>query len=461
MKSAHGAVASVACVASVAFAGVTLLGGCSRLVAAQNDPQGLCTSDADCPSGTSCQPRASGNEFACQPSLDASGPLDADASMVDDVQSPEATTEAGDTSVDVSPTDATMEGAVDTEVGEASPGDAAEGGPPPGDAENDPARDASEDQVNPDVEAAARSVCAPSSAADAAAPTRLLLFGGDNENDSSFLNDTWEWDGSAWSQDQPAQSPPARYGAGMATLCGHPTLFGGGPNFVDPYFSDQWEWDGVNWTRQQPAPSPAERFAPTMTALGSTILLFGGLDDHPDNLTGLLNDTWTWSGASWTPLDLASPPDVRGDAASATLGETVVVFGGTDPSGSFRPDTLVWDGAAWSLAQPLASPSARAGASAAALGNQVVLFGGFDDTYTAVNDTWTWDGTNWTEVFPQQSPPPRFHAMVATLNGQVVLFGGEDPNQTFADTWIWDGTNWTPGPTDGPPARAEGAMSAF
>jgi hypothetical protein len=65
-----------------------------------------------------------------------------------------------------------------------------------------------------------------------AADGTAVLFGGINAGTLQFMNDTWLWDGSSWVEDSPSTSPPARYGAGMATDSnGKIVLFGGqGPS---------------------------------------------------------------------------------------------------------------------------------------------------------------------------------------------------------------------------------------
>lgn len=70
----------------------------------------------------------------------------------------------------------------------------------------------------------------------------IVLFGG-----TSFVGDTWEWDGSAWTQHNvPGPSTP-RLSCAMATLGAKALLFGGNnPNEL----GDTWEWDGSGWTRR-------------------------------------------------------------------------------------------------------------------------------------------------------------------------------------------------------------------
>ena len=87
---------------------------------------------------------------------------------------------------------------------------------------------------------------------------RAVLFGaGRNQNE------TWEWDGQAWTQRFPETVPPGRFSAAMvwdptrrATL-----MFGG--ELGATVFTDTWEWDGVDWTQRQPTTTPSLPNSPT------------------------------------------------------------------------------------------------------------------------------------------------------------------------------------------------------
>jgi hypothetical protein len=59
-----------------------------------------------------------------------------------------------------------------------------------------------------------------------------------------------------WQQRFPAVSPPARYGFGIAydSLRSKTVLFGG--STITSYLNDTWEWDGVTWSEKKPTVSP-------------------------------------------------------------------------------------------------------------------------------------------------------------------------------------------------------------
>src|SRR5487761_1483689 len=62
-----------------------------------------------------------------------------------------------------------------------------------------------------------------------------------------------------WTQQAPATSPPARYGASMAYDAATSTvvLFGGSGSGTggqgSTILGDTWTWDGSTWTKQAPA----------------------------------------------------------------------------------------------------------------------------------------------------------------------------------------------------------------
>jgi Kelch motif/NHL repeat len=263
---------------------------------------------------------------------------------------------------------------------------------------------------------------------------QVVLFGGYG---SGYLGDTWTWNGTTWTQQSPATSPPARYGASMAydASNGQVVLFGGYSS--SGFQGDTWTWNGTTWTQQFPAASPPARYLAAMAydASNGQVVLFGG-----DSNSGSQGDTWTWNGTTWTQQSPAASPPARYGAAMAydASNGQVVLFGGQGPSGS-QGDTWTWNGTTWTQQSPATSPPARYLAAMAydASNGQVVLFGGDNSGVSLLGDTWTWNGTTWTQQFPAASPPARFLIAMAydASNGQVVLFGGANGSGYLGDTW--------------------------
>lgn len=131
-------------------------------------------------------------------------------------------------------------------------------------------------------------------------------------------------------------------------------------------------------------------------------LLYGGDD--------LLNNTWTFSGGTWTHLALSTAPSPRtGEsvAYSAALGE-VILFGGSTGAQSLQ-DTWAFSAGTWTLLTPSVSPWARFGAALAddSSDGYLVLFGGVvtrSGVTAAANDTWRFTAAGWTELAPSTAP---------------------------------------------------------
>ncbi len=216
--------------------------------------------------------------------------------------------------------------------------------------------------------------------------SKILLHGG-LAFGITGLPDTWEFDGTSWTQRTPVHSPGNALGHALAYDAGRDrvVMFGGGSNLA-ARSNTTWEWDGVDWLQQSPAHSPPGRTQPAMTydpVRGKTVL-FGGLG------TGLLADTWEWDGVDW--VEVTSPgPVARSDMS------------------------MVFDAAR----------------------GRSVLFGGRDNAGNAYDDTWEWDGASWARRIAAVTPIARgCHAMTYDpIRGQIVVFGGSD-GQNFGDVWV-------------------------
>jgi hypothetical protein len=89
-----------------------------------------------------------------------------------------------------------------------------------------------------------------------AASGNTVLFSGDVCNTSCAMapNDTWTWNGTNWTKQNPATSPQARYWAAMTfDSTRHVNVLYGGVAASGDDFSDTWEWNGSNWTQMSPA----------------------------------------------------------------------------------------------------------------------------------------------------------------------------------------------------------------
>jgi hypothetical protein len=281
----------------------------------------------------------------------------------------------------------------------------------------------------------------------------VVLFGG--FAGQTPLDDTWTWNGAAWSHRQGlTANPSARQGGAMAydELKRQVILFGGLGGSAQT--NDTWAWDGSGWQQLHPAHSPSPRDGASMSfdPAISAIVLYGGVDNSTP-MPSAINDTWAWNGSDWTALRPAQSPagGIRPRLAFLNGANLLERFG--DCRESHDVNVYAFDGSTWSAHPPSGSgPGALCLPSLAAdtARRQLVLFGGnFGTGAPPPTDTWTYDGAAWKKASSALSPPARTYApMVYDPDRRVmVLFGGEGLSQgqsgPLNDTWTWDGTSWT------------------
>jgi len=222
-------------------------------------------------------------------------------------------------------------------------------------------------------------------------------------------------------------------------------LFGGVGAGTSGLLGDTWTWNGTTWSEQHPSPSPGARMEGYLQyddALGQLVLFAGQGNGYQD-------DTWTWDGSSWTHIPAGGPAGVSDAYASMAYHAATqkMVFLDTSQAAGSHTWTFtehVW-GQLLSVNTQWRSFESMARDDAA---GTIVMFGGKDASYF-LNDTWTWDGSTWTQQHPALSPPVRGGGGTSIMTYDaarhvVVLFGGIDyRNQTYSDTWTWDGSSWT------------------
>lgn len=275
--------------------------------------------------------------------------------------------------------------------------------------------------------------------------------------------DTWTWNGSAWTlvstNAPPSVGVPAAYDAATQTF---DVLWF--PGCAD--LPEMSEWNGQVWGGAQTPDTQAEPdtdgvmvYDPTT----QTLVLWSPSPGSSANSTttpplpSFGSSTWSWDGSTWTELSPAvSPPPSTGNSHDTQMvydsatGQ-VLLYSGVSQT------MWAWDGSEWAQIAATGGPSPRVGASMvydAALG-EVLLFGGNAATgYTAasvsqaetftlgapLNDLWSWNSGGWQQLHPATTPPARFYAQMAydPASGQVLLFGGAvNDTADIADTWVY------------------------
>jgi hypothetical protein len=326
------------------------------------------------------------------------------------------------------------------------------------------------------------------------------------------LEDTWVFDGETWTQicgpDGGLAACPIgnRQMAGMGTGPNGAVLFGGGVGDIGSNVQgDTWNFDGTTWTQvcDAPACGPEIRFGPAMAGNGSQVVLFSGAGAGP------LDDTWTFDGTAWTQVcgtSIATPcgPPARAGGALAWDGTQFVLFGGADfGTSELFDDTWTFDGTTWtqvcgtSIGNPC-GPAARALAGAAHLTGPTAalsgaVFGGGgnlfseDGTPTLQRDLWLFRGGAWTQLTTPWDSSPLIltdpEAPVVTtpvlfllgaldttcrvgLTGVTIPDGANFQSQTHVAGWDLAGTGAPscttapPPPPPPPPPPAEDGTTA-
>jgi hypothetical protein len=351
----------------------------------------------------------------------------------------------------------------------------------------------------------------------------LVMFGGTAGQDV-FFDETWIWDGVNWRDAQPVDRPSPRSASQMAydPIRQRVVLFGGyyntGATNEGNDFDDTWEWDGTNWSEVTGSPAtPPARLAGAMvwSAARGEVLMFGGRDcsatARPCGPSLFYDDAWSWDGARWELLALTgeAPPPVDdhamvedpdrgqimvlggGGAApdsfvntwlevapgewrdvtptgdqpaprffgSATFDEgerrTVFVGGTSDPSFfDWSPEAWSWDGWNWTLGESLPAPSENPAVVWDRARDRLVLFACPAGCFSLgpMGSIEVWErapGQPWMSVTATLAgePPIRFSPGIAydSAIDQVLLVEGFDPLNGIPinDTWGWNGDMWS------------------
>jgi hypothetical protein len=177
-----------------------------------------------------------------------------------------------------------------------------------------------------------------------AANSNVVLYGGFTTSTLLSKYDTWVWDGSDWTMVATGapRSSTASNGCGIAfdEMNGNIVQFGGAIG-GSSFFDDTWIWDGAAWTLQSPTSSPDARSCLGMTYSEdcSEVIIFGGIGP----VGPYHADTWSWNGSDWAQLSPISFPSARGVSNEfgtqglcknvSAGGGDIVWFGGQAASG--------------------------------------------------------------------------------------------------------------------------------
>ena len=293
---------------------------------------------------------------------------------------------------------------------------------------------------------------------------RVVLFGGDW---TAPLADTWEWDGNAWTQ-RAARRPAAGARSGHAvaydTACARRGAVRRRSRHAIASLRDTWEWDGSDWTQRRPAASPPAAMRATRwpTTRGAARM-------RAVRRLGRRRARWPTPGNGTAAAGRSASPATSAAAALRPRAWPTTRRAARGAVRRLRPAAHRRHlgmgrhaaGRSARRAQPTGArrhtpwpttPRASASCCSAAPASTASLA-----------DTWEWDGNDWTQRSADHRRPRRAHshAMAYDLaRGRVVLFGGGTQfGASHGDTWEWDGNDWLLRSTSGPSARCWHSMA--
>lgn len=264
---------------------------------------------------------------------------------------------------------------------------------------------------------------------------RMVMFGGHWQDQPTGMPgtipnetyaETWEYDGTTWTQKFPAQNPGARSRHGMAwdPVRKRVVLFGGRTTGGFVATPAMWEWDGTNWTLRQgigdptigPSGAPLD-FPPGRDQMGfafdtkrGALMVHGGSFylglGQTENIKH--GDTWEQIGLQWKRRSVLT------DYARATGGEhramaydakhdAMLLF--TNSQSSLGDELgILWQwnptAATWDSKPRVPIYREKAAMTYDAGRERVVVAGGFRGCYAVgpgglkicnLDDTWEWE----------------------------------------------------------------------
>jgi hypothetical protein len=274
--------------------------------------------------------------------------------------------------------------------------------------------------------------------------------------------------------DSSSGAPSPRAGAAMAFDAGtnQVVMFGGGA-FVS--LDETWTWNGTAWSLLHPTHHPSAREHATMAfdAGSGQLLLFGGDSDSGMGSPKLLSDTWNWDGTDWHRLPSGNTPPAAANphmAYDVATRQVVLLTQSCECSGAAdlsATQTWTWDSQRWAQQNPQHQPigigpggieGAQAqqvprplleggqgpGGDLTAIGTEpvsghvvVVEKVNYADTVPGPVATWTWTGSDWklAPVHDLPSPAPWSPVLVQDAGKLVYI-------DAAARLWSWDGATW-------------------
>ena len=222
---------------------------------------------------------------------------------------------------------------------------------------------------------------------------RVILFGGWDYplGRRNYLDDMWEWDGQNWRELTLSVRPPRMAYPQMVydPVRHRIVLLGAFENSGIWAALETWEWDGTVWT-QTSSPGQGALCLLSFDAVQARPLMVLHRPVGTGNTSR--TETWTYAAGVWFRYGPSSSPPARDRSAMAfdQARRRVTLFGGVVLSGGGNAnDTWEWDGGGWQQLSLGNAPTPRIGHALAydPVRRGLVAFGGHDGT-SILSDTW-------------------------------------------------------------------------
>ncbi|MCA8975325.1 MAG: hypothetical protein KDC98_11430 [Planctomycetes bacterium] len=270
----------------------------------------------------------------------------------------------------------------------------------------------------------------------------VVLFGGVDPASFYPSRSLWRYQGGSWTRVSGFQAPHPRTDASMTydATRNRIVLHGGIYNELgisDTILGDTWEWDGTTWTQGVGAGSPTASTGGAMAFDDSRqrLLLHGGLIGYSSQGSWAVPGTFAWTNGEWSQI--ASGPAVeRAAMAYDSHRDRLVLVGGIiNDLQSY--DVYEFNGTGWSNRGN--GPGARLEPSICydEARQRTLVFGGYYSSSSGpMNDTWEYDGVTWVQKNPATVPPGTNMPSLCYdthLQRPLLVSGG---------VWTWNGSNW-------------------
>jgi len=289
------------------------------------------------------------------------------------------------------------------------------------------------------------------SVADDPATHRVVLFGGVDST-----NKTWLWDGRHWTSITPRSSPSNRYGAAAAyDPATHLVMLFGGTSpilgQVVQQFNDTWAWIGTTWRRLDSGgpngPFVGDGGQMAWDAARDEMVLVTSAGTLTDG------ETWTWDGTRWAREahgDLAALV-VDGTMAYDPVSQTVLLVTPAIANNAHTA-TFSWNGSSWKVL--VADGPQFDGLATDEQVNGVVACGSATSSpaFAVQANCWEWATTRWSQLQAAFPTRPATSVTIAAEvddvdRAQLLMIGWlVPPVQNQAQplyVWAWDGVTWT------------------